>query len=52
MTEEEITQIIIRIDPQLKMKFQIVALQENTTMSALLRQYIEVLVEKMEKRHA
>ena len=48
--EDQVTQLIIRIDPQLKIRFQIVALQEGTTMSALIRQYIEVLVAKLDKK--
>jgi len=47
MSDQEQANIILRIDPQLKVKFQIVALQENTTMSALLREFIEACVDKL-----
>ena len=46
--ENETTQIIIRIDPQTKMRFQIAALQQSATMSALIRDYIDGVIKASE----
>ena len=46
--ENETSQIIIRIDPQTKMRFQIAALQQNVTMSALIRDYIDGVIKASE----
>ena len=46
--ENESSQIIIRIDPTTKMKFQIAALQQNVTMSALIRDFIDGVIKASE----
>lgn len=46
MTEaKKQTVLIVKMDPELKKKFAMVALQRGTSMSGLVRRYVEVFLE-------
>ena len=44
MNEQALSNIILRIDPDVKMKFQIVSLQRGVSMSSIIRLMIDATI--------